>query len=93
MKVTIYKPVKSAMQSGKEKSKKWLLTPIEEENSRQINPLMGWTSSDNTSTQIKIFFESKEEAIKYAENEGFEYEVKEEKPILVKKKSYSENFK
>ena len=39
MKVTIYKPAKSAMQSGKEKSKKWLLTPIEEESSRQINPL------------------------------------------------------
>ena len=75
MKVRIYKPTKSAMQSGKKNTKKWLLVPVEETNARKLNPLMGWTSSDNTSTQLKISFGSQEEAVKYAESEGFLYEV------------------
>lgn len=92
MKVKIYKPVKSAMQSGKRNSKKWLMTPLEDNKTRQINPLMGWTSSNSTETQLKFFFSSKEDAIKYAEVEGFEYEVKEPKISSLKRKSYAENF-
>jgi len=92
MKVRIYKPTKSAMQSGKKNTKKWLLVPIEENNARSLNPLMGWTSSDNTSTQLKIFFASKEEAAEYAKSEGFQYEIDEPEISPVKKKSYAENF-
>lgn len=92
MKVRIYRPTKSAMQSGKKNIKKWLMTPVEENKTRQLNPLMGWTSSNDTETQLKFFFSSKEEAIKYAENEGFEYEVKEPKTSTMKQKSYAENF-
>ncbi|MBM5782849.1 MAG: ETC complex I subunit [Pelagibacterales bacterium] len=91
MKFKIYKPAKSAMQSGK-KNKKWILTPVEENKTRSINPLMGWTSSNDTQTQIKISFSSKEEAIAYANNKGFDYKVEEETTSQVKPKSYAQNF-
>jgi hypothetical protein len=92
MKVIICKPAKSATQSGKAKNKKWLITLAEEKNTRQINPLMGWTSSNNTKTQLKFFFSTKEEAINYAKGEGFEYEIIEPNDSTVKQKSYAENF-
>lgn len=92
MKVIIYKPAKSATQSGKAKNKKWLMTLAEEKNTRQINPLMGWTSSNNTETQLKFFFSTKEEAINYAKGEGFEYEIIEPNDSTIKQKSYAENF-
>ncbi len=75
MKVKITRPAKTAMQSGKSNSKKWILVPLEENNSRWINKLTGWVSSNNTNTQLKIEFINKEEAIKYAEDQGFEYEL------------------
>lgn len=92
MKVKIYKPAKSAMQSGKAKNKKWLIIPFEENKTRELNPLMGWTSSDKTETQLKFFFDSKETAIEYAKSEGFEYEVVEPNDSTIKQKSYAENF-
>lgn len=92
MKVKIYKPTKSTMQSGRAKNKKWLMIPFEENNTRKINPLMGWTSSDNTTTQLKFFFNSKETAIEYAKSEAFEYEVVEPNDATIKQKSYAENF-
>lgn len=91
MKFKIYKPAKSAMQSGK-KSKKWLLSLLEEHNSRSINPLMGWTSSNDTQTQLKISFVSKEAAIEYAKSKDFDYIVEEEQTFAVKPKSYAQNF-
>ena len=92
MKVKIYKPTKSAMQSGKSNTKKWLLIPVEEKNPRSLNPLTGWVSSDNTTSQLKIFFATKDAAIDYARSQKFEYEVDEPEVSLVKKKSYSANF-
>ena len=91
MKFKIYKPAKSAMQSGK-KNKKWLLAPIEEINHRSSNPLMGWTSSNNTQMQLKIAFASKAEAIEYATKNNFSFEVEEETIFAVKPKSYAQNF-
>ena len=92
MKVKIYKPTKSAMQSGKNNTKKWLMIYLEENNAKQLNPLVGWTSSSNTETQLKLFFPSKETAIEYAESEGFEYEVEEPALPSIKQKTYAENF-
>jgi hypothetical protein len=92
MKVKIYKPTKSAMQSGKNNTKKWLMIHLEENNAKQLNPLMGWTSSSNTETQLKLFFPSKETAIEYAKSEGFEYEVEEPALPSIKQKTYAENF-
>jgi len=92
MKVKIFRPAKSAMQSGKKNSKKWYVEPIEETNIRSVNPLMGWISAKNTSSQLHFEFISKEEAIKFAESEGFQYEVEEPKIASVKQKSYAANF-
>ncbi len=80
------------MQSGKNNIKKWLLVPIEEENIRSVNPLMGWTSSDSTQSQLKLFFASKEAAIDYAKSQKFDYEIEEPEISCVKKKSYAANF-
>jgi hypothetical protein len=91
MKVEILKPTKSAMQSGLKNTKLWLMRIIEG-NSRSINPLMGWTSSDNTKTQLQLKFKSKDEAIEYAKSQGFEYTVKEPETSTIKKKSYASNF-
>ena len=92
MKVRIYKQSKSAMQSGKQNTKKWILKPVEEENIRSINPLMGWISADSTVSQLKFEFANKEDAIKFAEDKKFEYEVIEPKASTIKPKSYSANF-
>ncbi len=92
MKFKIYKPTKSAMQSGQKNTKKWLVTPIEESKSRSINNIMSWVSSDNTANQLKFSFTSKEEAVKFVESQGFEYEIEESHTASLKKKSYAENF-
>lgn len=80
------------MQSGKNNTKKWLLVSSEEETPRSINPLMGWTSVNNTLSQIKIFFASKEAAIEYARSQKFDYKIEEPEISSVKKKSYTSNF-
>lgn len=92
MKFRIYKPTKSAMQSGRKNSKKWLMRPIEKSGARSINPLMGWVSASNTASQLCFEFSSKEDAIKFAESKNFDYEIFEPKSTAVKKKSYAENF-
>ena len=91
MKFRIYRPTKNAMQSGRAKLKKWLMVPIEE-NIRGINPLMGWVSAKDTSSQFNFEFSSKEEAIAFATKSGFEYEVIEPKLESIKPKSYAANF-
>ena len=92
MKVLICKPAKTAMQSGKAGSDKWVLKSIEQEKSRSTNNIMGWVSSSNTETQIKLKFNSKEDAIKYAVEQDYEYVVEEPELTKIKKKSYSSNF-
>jgi hypothetical protein len=91
MKVKIFKPTKSAMQSGKAKNK-WLLCLNEENNSRSINELMGWVSSNDTKTQLQFEFENKEAAIDFAIAKKFEYEVVEPEIPNIKPKSYAANF-
>ena len=88
----IYKPAKTAMQSGLAKTKDWLLD-YEPATARETEPLMGWTSSNDMLSQVKLFFETKEEAIAYAEQNGIPYRVFEPHPRAMSKKSYSDNFK
>ncbi len=92
MKVRIFKPAKSAMQSGKRNTKKWLVQVIEDKKIRSIDPLMGWVSAQNTSSQLKFKFASKEEAINFAKQKNIPYEVVEPKSSTIQKKSYAENF-
>jgi hypothetical protein len=92
MPVKIYKPARNAMQSGKGKAQSWVLEH-EAEAPQSRDPLMGWTSSGDTRQQLKLFFETKEEAVAYAEREGLAYSVAPEAPVRIHKKSYSDNFK
>ena len=91
MTAKIYRPARTAMQSGEGKDK-WLLE-YEPESPRQIEPLMGWTSSSDMRSQIKLYFDSKDEAIAYARREGIAYRVEEPKLETRKTISYSDNFK
>lgn len=92
MKVTIFCPAKTAMQSGVKNTKNWLIVPNDDNSIHSIDPVMGWTSVNNTSSQLLFSFASKEDAIKFAEEKGFDYEVKEPKKAKMQKKSYTENF-
>ena len=91
MTARIYLPTRNAMQSGQAKDK-WLLE-YEPEKPRQIEPLMGWTSSTDMKAQIKLHFDTKEEAIAYAQRNGIAYRVEEPKTPARKVVSYSDNFK
>ena len=92
MAVRIYKPARSAMQSGKGKSAAWV---VEHEAAapRTTDPLMGWTSSGDTRQQLKLTFATREEAVAYAERQGLAYTVASEAPVRPTRKSYSDNFK
>jgi hypothetical protein len=90
--VRIYKPAKTAMQSGVARTKEWVLE-YEPEAPREIDPLMGWTSSRDTRAQVRLEFDTKEEAIAYAERHGLAYTVSEPKPRKLVRKSYADNFK
>ena len=89
-KAKIYKPSKTAMQSGKRNSKKWLLKF--DTLDTQINPLMGWESSRDTMSEVKLEFTSKEEAINYVKKNNIDYYVVEPENSKIIKKSYSDNF-
>ena len=89
-KAKIYKPTKTAMQSGTAKTKDWILEYIVEKNT--INPLMGWESSKNTLSELNLKFSSRDSAIKYAKKNKIKYEVIEPKNKKVIKKSYADNF-
>jgi hypothetical protein len=91
MAARIYFPARSAMQSGKSMDK-WILE-YEPESPRQIEPLMGWTASTDMKSQVKLKFDSKEEAIAYATRNGIPFRVEEKKPSTPKVLSYSDNFK
>jgi len=88
----IYKPTKTAMQSGQGRTKRWNLD-FEPETPRQIDPLMGWTSSSDMKSQVRLSFDSKAEAIDYAKRNKIAYRVIEDKPRKPVRKSYADNFK
>jgi ETC complex I subunit conserved region len=87
----IYKPARTAMQSGTAKTKDWVLD-YEPEQPREIEPLMGWTSSGDMRQQVRLQFGSAEEAIAYAERHGIPYQVSEVRPQARRGLSYSDNF-
>ena len=89
-KAKIYKPTKTAMQSGRGKLKNWLLE-FDTLNTG-VNPLMGWETSKDTMTEVKLEFPSKEQAINYAKKNNINYYVIEPKKRKIIKKSYADNF-
>ena len=88
----IYKPARNAMQSGTARSRNWVLD-FEPANEREIDPLMGWTSSRDTQTQVRLEFTTRDDAIAYAERHGLAYTLLEPRPRKIVKKSYADNFK
>ena len=89
-KAKIYKPSKTAMQSGTKKFDKWIIEFITEKNG--INPLMGWESSSDTYSELNLEFKTKELAIEYAKKNKIDYEIIEPKSRKINKKSYADNF-
>jgi hypothetical protein len=91
MTARIYQPARTAMQSGTAKTKEWVLD-YEPETPRTVEPLMGWTSSSDMKQQVRLAFETKEEAIAYCERHGIAYQVFESVPPKRARISYSDNF-
>ena len=89
-KAKIYKPTKTAMQSGFRNTKNWLLE-FDTLNTG-INPLMGWETSQDTMSEIKLEFSNKEQAINYAKKNNIDYYVVEPEKRKIIKKSYTDNF-
>jgi len=89
-KAIIYKPTKTAMQSGLKKYNKWIFEYITLQTG--INPLMGWESSTDTLSEIRLEFSTKDLAIEYAKKNKIEFEIIESKNRKIIKKSYSDNF-
>ena len=92
MQAKIYKPAKNAMQSGWANTRKWLLV-YEQTRPKRIDDLMGYTSSDDTSRQVRLSFDTQEEAVAYAEKHGLTYQVQEPHVRHLRIKAYADNFK
>jgi hypothetical protein len=91
MTARIYRPTKTAMQSGQARTREWVLD-YEPEEPRVVESLMGWTSSGDMKGQIRLCFASKEEAVAYAERHGIPYQVFEGKSVARRGLSYADNF-
>ena len=89
-KAKIYLPTRTAMQSGKRKTKNWLLEF--DTLSTGVDPLMGWETSRDTMSEVKLEFSTKEQAINYAKKNDIDYYVIEPQKRKIIKKSYSDNF-
>lgn len=93
MRARIYKPAKTAMSSGTAKTKHWVLEFVNE-TGREVDPLMGWTSSSDTQAQVKMTFDTKEAALDYAKEHGIDPIVQEPKTrrANIRPGGYGENF-
>ena len=93
MRARIYQPARTAMQSGTAKTHQWVLefAPASE---REVDPLMGWTSSGDTQAQVRLRFDSREAALAYAGEKGIVADVIEPKPRkpVLRARGYGENF-
>ncbi len=89
--VRIYKPSKTAMQSGRSNTKKWILE-FEPSDGLKTDALMGWSGSHDTSRQLKLRFASKEDAVAYAKRQGLSYRTQEPKERVVRARAYADNF-
>ena len=87
----IYKPARTAMQSGTAKTKEWVLE-YEPEAPRAVEPLMGWTSSSDMKRQVRLRFATREEAVAYAERHGIAYQLFEPQEPARRSMAYADNF-
>jgi hypothetical protein len=92
MSARIFQPARTAMQSGRGKSRQWILE-YEPAAARAVEPLMGWTSSSDMLSQVRLPFATQEEAIAYARRNGIAFTVSEGQATRAKRHSYAENFR
>lgn len=92
MTARIYRPARTAMQSGTAKTDRWLLE-YEPERPREIEPLMGWTASGDMKSQLKLWFDSEADAVAYATRSGIPFRVEQPQEALRRGMAYSDNFK
>ncbi|MGO1117376.1 ETC complex I subunit [Rhodovibrionaceae bacterium A322] len=92
MQARIFRTPKAATQSGRANSKRWTLE-YEPNKAKSAEPLMGWTSSDDTMEQLRLRFDSKEEAVAFAQKKGLMYSVEEPAERKVAPKAYADNFR
>lgn len=92
MQARIYQPAKSSMQSGTANCSYWLIE-FSADNSKAIEPIMGWTSSKEMLQEVKLKFHSKEAAVDFANANNYSYQVIEPKTKKLVKRSYADNFK
>ena len=92
MQAKIFKPARNAMQSGWANTRKWVLV-YEQTRPRRIDDLMGYTSSDDTTRQVRLTFDTEEQAVAYAQKHGLSYEVQEPHTRQLRIKAYADNFK
>lgn len=93
MRARIYQPAKTAMQSGSAKTHQWVLE-FAPSSAREVDPLMGWTSSSDTQSQVRLRFDTRAAAEDYARARGLEFDVTEpkvRKPVI-RPRGYGENF-
>jgi NADH dehydrogenase ubiquinone Fe-S protein 4 len=88
----IYQPAKTAMQSGRAKTRKWVLD-YEQATQRMPDPLMGWTSARDTLNQVQLRFDTLEEAVAFAQKHGLDYTVIPPHRRAFKAKAYADNFR
>ena len=89
--VRIYRPAKTAMQSGQAKTKDWVMV-YEPTDASRPDPIIGWNGSADTRRQVHLTFDSKEEAVAYARKKGYTYTLREPKERRIKPKAYADNF-
>ncbi len=92
MTARIYRPAPNAMQSGRGKSKDWVLV-FEQASPRGVEPLMGYTSTTDTQTQVRLSFATLDEAEAYARGNGIPYTVQPAHNSTPKRSNYSDNFR
>ena len=92
MRARIYRPAKSAMQSGRANTRAWILE-FEPRMAKRPDPLMGWAGSADTLGQVRLRFASKEEAVAYASRHGIDFWVMPERDRRIPLRSYAENFR
>jgi len=93
MPVRIYQPARTAMQSGTAKTRGWVLE-FPPADAREVDPLMGWTSSGDTQSQVRLRFDTRKQAEDYARDHGLEFVVQEphRRGTNIRSRGYGENF-
>jgi hypothetical protein len=90
MRARIYQPAKTAMQSGRAKTAKWVLEY--EPTRQQLDPLMGWPGAGDTMAQVRLTFDTADDAVAYADKHDIAYSLQQPKERTVRPKAYADNF-